>query len=97
MAFRPQRAKLPEIWPIWLLFALTAIAVFETYWRLPPRELWKVHNHGFIGGAGRALVFLSFSAALAAIAVLAVVVDRLDDRRADLAGLVAFVLCATVA
>jgi hypothetical protein len=82
---------------VWLLFLLTAIAVFETYWRLPPSELWKVHNRGFIGGAGRAYVFLSFSAALAAIGILPVVVDRLEDRRADLAGLVALVLCATVA
>ena len=94
---RPQSARLHEIWIVWLLFGLTATAVFATYWRLPPRVLWKVHNTGFVGGAGRAFVFLSFSAALAAVAVLPIVVDRLEDRRADLAGLVAFVLCATVA
>jgi hypothetical protein len=82
---------------VWLLFLLTAIAVFETYWRLPASELWKVHNTGFIGGAGRTYVFLSFSGALAAIGILPIVVDRLEDRRADLAGLVALVLCATVA
>jgi hypothetical protein len=76
---------------------LAAIAVFVTYWRLPPSELWKVHNSGFIGGAGRALVFLSFSAAVAAVGILPIVLDRLDDRRADLAGLVALILCATVA
>ena len=96
-ARRPQRAGLLEIWVAWLLFALTAAAVFETYWRLPPRELWKVHNQGFVGGAGRAFVFLSFSPALAAIAVVPIVVDRLDDRRADLVGLIAVGLCATVA
>jgi hypothetical protein len=94
---RPQSAGLREVWVVWTLFSLAAVAVFETYWRLPPRELWKVHNSGLVGGAGRALVFLSFSAALAAIAVLPIVVDRLDDRRAVLAGLVAFILCATVA
>lgn len=94
---RPQSAGLREIWVVWTLFFLTAVAVFETYWRLPPRVLWKVHNTGFIGGAGRGLVFLSFSAALAAVAVLPIVVDRLDDRRADLTGMAAFVLCATVA
>jgi hypothetical protein len=86
-----------EVGLVWLLFGLAAVAVFETYWRLPPSELWKVTNSGFVGGAGRAFVFLSFSAAVAAPAVLAMVVDRLDDRRAALAGLVAFVLCATVA
>ena len=94
---RPQSAGLREIWVVWTLFFLTAVAVFETYCRLPPRVLWKVHNTGFIGGAGRGLVFLSFSAALAAVAVLPIVVDRLDDRRADLTGMAAFVLCATVA
>jgi hypothetical protein len=94
---RPQSAGLREVHVVWWLFLFSAIAVFVTYWRLPPGELWKVHNSGFIGGAGRAYVFLSFSAALAAIGMLPIVVDRLEDRRADLAGLVALVLCATVA
>jgi len=94
---RPQSAGLREIYLVWLLFALTAIAVFVTYWRLPPSVLWKVHNTGFIGGAGRAYVFLSFSAALAAVGILPIVVDRLQERRAAFAGLVALVLCATVA
>jgi hypothetical protein len=71
--------------------------VFVTYWRLPPSVLWKVHNSGFIGGAGRAFVFLSFSAAVAAVGILPIVVDRLEDRRADLLGLSALILCATVA
>ena len=94
---RPQKAGLRDLYVVWGLFFLTAVAVFETYWRIPPAQLWKVHNTGFIGGAGRAYVFLSFSAALAAIAILAVVVDRLDDRRADWIALVAGLLCATVA
>ena len=94
---RPQSAGLSEIYLVWLLFALTAIAVFVTYWRLPPSVLWKVHNTGFIGGAGRAYVFLSFSAALAAVGILPIVVDRLQERRAAFAGLVALVLCTTVA
>jgi hypothetical protein len=94
---RPQSAGLRDVFVVWLLFALAAIAVFVTYWRLPPSELWKVHNTGFIGGAGRALVFLSFSAALAAVGILPIVADRLDYRRADLAALVALILCATVA
>jgi hypothetical protein len=94
---RPQRAGLREVYVVWLLFFLAATAVFVTYWRLPPSVLWKVHNSGFIGGAGRAFVFLSFSAAVAAIGILPIVVDRLEDRRADLLGLVALILCATVA
>ena len=94
---RLQRTPLWEVWVIWLLFGLTAVAVFVTYWRLPPTVLWKTSNSGFVGGAGRAFVFLSFSAAVAAPAVLAVVADRLRDRRAHLLATVAFVLCATVA
>ena len=97
MGRRFHPAGLAELWVVWLLFGLTAVAVFETYWRIPPQDLWKVTSTGFVGGAGRAFVFISFSAALAAIAVLAIVSDRLEDRRADLVALVSLVLCATVA
>ena len=85
----PQSRRLTEIWVVWLLFGLATVAVFETYWRLPPSELWKVANTGFVGGAGRAFVFVSFSAALAGLAVLPIVADRLEDWRADVAALVA--------
>jgi len=94
---RPQSVGLRDVYVVWLLFFLAATAVFVTYWRLPPSVLWKVHNSGFIGGAGRAFVFLSFSAAVAAVGILPIVVDRLEDRRADLLGLSALTLCATVA
>jgi hypothetical protein len=97
IARRSQRAGFREIWVVWTLFGLATIAVFETYWRIPPSELWKVHNSGFVGGIGRAFVFVGFSPALAAFAVLPIVADRLDDSRADVLALVAFALCATVA
>jgi hypothetical protein len=93
---QPQRRGLTEIWVVWLLFGLATAAVFETYWRIPPSQLWKVHNSGFVGGSGRALVFLGFSPALAAFAALPIVGDRLEDRRADLLAIAAFLLCATV-
>jgi hypothetical protein len=85
-----------ELWAVWLLFALAAIAVLETYWRLPPSQLWKVTNSGLAGGTSRVLVFLSFSAAVAAPAVLAIAADRLDTRRASALALVATGLCASV-
>lgn len=97
IARRSQRAGLWEIWAAWALFGLATIAVFETYWRIPPAELWKVHNSGFVGGIGRAFVFVSFSAAVAALAVVPILADRLESRRAQILALVAFVLCATVA
>ena len=81
---------------VWLLFGLAAVAVFVTYSRLPPSETWKVTGSGLEGGASRAFVFLSFSPAVSAPAVLALVVDRLEDRRATILGAVAFLLCATV-
>ena len=86
-----------EVWVVWLLFGLAAVAVFETYWRLPPVELWNVSGSGFTGGIGRAFVFLSFSAALAAVAILPILVDRLDSRWASAIALAAALLCATVA
>ena len=91
------RAGFREVWIVWLLFGLATVAVFETYWRLPPAQLWKVSNSGFVGGIGRALVFLSFSAALAAVAVLPIVVDRLERGWAVVLGIVSAALCATVA
>jgi hypothetical protein len=97
LGLRSRPAGLTEVWVVWLLFALAAVAIFATYWRIPSEELWKVTNTGFVGGAGRAFVFISFSATLAAVAVLAIVSDRLDNRRADLVALVALVLCASVA
>ena len=86
-----------EVWLVWLLFGLAAVAVFETYWRLPASELWKVTGSGLEGGASRAFVFLSFSAAVAAPPVLAIVVDRLDARPATVAAIIALLLCVTVA
>ena len=97
IARRSQRAGLWEIWVVWALCGLATIAVFETYWRIPPSELWKVHNSGFVGGIGRALVFVGFSPAVAALGVLPILADRLEDRRADLLALVAAAFCATVA
>jgi hypothetical protein len=88
---------LREVYAIWLLVLLAAAAVLATYWRLPASELWKVSGTGPSGGASRAFVFLSFSPALISLAVLPIVVDRLDRRSATLLGVAAAVLCATVA
>jgi hypothetical protein len=92
-----QNPGLREVYAVWVLVALAAVAVLETYWRVPASELWKVTGTGPSGGASRAFVFLGYSPALASSAVLAIAVDRLDDRRATLLGVLALVLCATVA
>ena len=97
MGERRPASRLNEVWAVWILFGTTAVFVFITYWRLPPAVLWKTTNTGFVGGAGRAFVFISFSAAVAAVATLPIVTDRLANRRAYFLGAVALVLCATVA
>src|SRR4051812_49694096 len=78
----PQSRRLPEVWVVWLLFGLATVAVFETYWRLPPAELWKVTNSGFVGGVGRAFVFVSFSAAGSGLGVLPLLPRRPGQPRA---------------
>jgi hypothetical protein len=69
--------------------------VWVTYARLPVAELYNVSDNGVAAGAGRALVFLNYPTALAAIAVLAVLAERLRGRLALVAALGA-ALCAVV-
>ncbi|NUR77936.1 MAG: hypothetical protein HOQ28_16820 [Thermoleophilia bacterium] len=86
----------PEVGIVWVLFVADAIAMFVTYARLPPRELYHVSGSGLEGGASRVLVFSNYSTALVAIAVLAVVADRLARRVTTAAAVAALVLCAAV-
>jgi len=78
------------------LFAAETLAIFVTYWRLPPSETYHVSLSGFDGGASRAVVFVCFPTALAAIGVLALVAGRLRGRWVGVA-IAALVLCASVA
>ena len=89
------RPGLAEVLTVWILFGVVALEVWVTYARLPPRELYNVGGSGFDGGAGRALVLLNFPLALVAIALLAVVADRLRGRLA-LVALAAAILCVIV-
>jgi hypothetical protein len=87
-------ASLPEIFAVWLLFLAVATAIFATYWRIPPRETYHVSLSGFDGAASRVVVFLCFPTALAAIAILGLIYERLPVRWP---ALLAVALCATVA
>ena len=87
---------MPEIRLVSGLFAADAVAIFVTYWRLPPAETYHVSLSGFDGGASRVVVFLCFPAALAAIAVLGFVIERLRGRWARLLALASLPLCASV-
>jgi hypothetical protein len=94
---RPLRASLPlEIVTVWLLFAVVAAEILVTYSRLPARELYHVTGSGLTGGASRALVFSNFPTALVAIAVLAIVADRMPSRAVIATALIGTALCGAV-
>jgi hypothetical protein len=90
------RPGLAEVLLVWALFAVVAVEVLVTYARLPASDLYHVSGSGLEGGASRALVFVGYPASLAAIALLAIVADRLDTRTARVGALSAFVLCASI-
>lgn len=83
------------------LFALWALFVLITYARVPASELYNVSETGLRGGSSRMLVFLGWPTALAAIAVLAIALDRIlatgRNRRIAIGlALLALGLCATI-
>ncbi len=88
--------SLTEVFAVWALFAAVALAIVVTYARLPAEELYNTSVEGVRGGLGRALVFLNFPTALAALALVAIPLDRLDRRLYDALGLLAVGLCLVV-
>jgi hypothetical protein len=87
------RPGLAEVLAVWILYGVVAVAILSTYSRLPVEGFYNVSHEGFAGGAGRVLVFLNYSTALIAIALLAIVGARLRGRLALVAGIAA-ALCA---
>ena len=91
------RRALPlEIAAVWLLFICFASAVFVTYSRTPPSQLYHYSGSGLAGGAGRVLTWSNFPMALVAIVVLAFLADRLSSGRVTAIALVGVALCAAV-
>ena len=91
------RAPLPlELVVVWLLFVVDAVAILVTYSRVPAHELYHVSHSGLAGGASRVVVFSNFSAALAAIAILALLADRLPGRVWQGTAAAGVALCAAV-
>jgi hypothetical protein len=78
-----------------MVFVIAASITF-TYARTPLEELYNVSREGLGGGLSRALVFLNYSAAIAATPVATIVAIRLGGRRAAAAGVAAVGLCAVV-
>ncbi len=82
---------------MWTGLGLVALAILVTYARLPLDELYNVSYGGLEGGLGRVVVFAGYPTALVAIAILAVVVDRLRTTWVSVVAVVAAILCVTVA
>jgi hypothetical protein len=78
------------------LLVLDALAVFITYSRVPPEELYNVSRSGVGGGLSRVLVLLCFPDALIAIGAIAAVWHLLPPRLRPVAW-TAVALCAVVA
>src|SRR5262245_45437176 len=94
MSVNEHRVGLPlEILIVWALFAVVTVEVIVTYSRLPPDQLYHVSGSGIEGGLSRALVFVNFPVALAAIALLAILNERVGHR---ILVVVAALLCAVV-
>jgi hypothetical protein len=81
---------------VWALFVVAAVAVFVTYSRISAEDLYNVSGTGLEGGASRALVFLGYPTSFAAIAVVAVVSERLRGVLEAGAAAVAVLLCLTI-
>jgi hypothetical protein len=91
----PEPAPTGEPLLVWTLYALVAAAIFATYARTPVGELYHVSGSGPAAGAGRVLVFLNWSTALAAIGTLVFAADR-GGRGTRIAAAVAAGLCAAI-
>jgi hypothetical protein len=89
---RPPR----EVAAVWGLAAASLVAVLVTYSRLSAAEVYHVSGSGARGGLGRAVVELDFPDALVALAVLAVVAEKLP-RPARVVAAVAAACCVVVA
>ncbi len=98
-------AGLREALWAWAIWGVVAATVFVTYSRLPARDFYNVTGTGLWSGAARLLVLAGWPVSLAALALMAVAVDRLlaaplepGVRRAVTAAAVAAtVMCATIA
>lgn len=82
---------------VWALLLASAVAIVVTYSRVPPQDLYNVSEDGLAGGLGRALVFLNYPVALAAISIACLAAERIGTRNAWIGALSASGLCAITA
>ena len=90
------RPGLVEALFVWALWGFVALAVFITYWRIPPGELYNTSGTGPLAGASRVVVYLGYPVAIAAVPLAFVAAARLGTRFAYAVAAVATVLCFTI-
>jgi hypothetical protein len=90
------RPGLAEVLSVWALWGLVALAVFITYWRIPAEELYNTSGTGALAGASRAVVYLGYPVAIAAVPLAFIAAARLATRLAYAAATVATLLCFTI-
>src|ERR687883_733445 len=96
VAARNDSLRVPAVTVLWAMLGLVAAEIVVTYSRIPPAKLYSVSGTGLGAGFGRALVFLNFPVALAALPVVALAADRLRRAPALVAAIVAAGLCSVV-
>jgi hypothetical protein len=90
------RPGLAETLFVWALWGPVALAVFITYWRIPPAELYNTSGTGPLGGASRLVVYLGYPIAIAAVPLAFIAAARLGTRFGYAAAAVATLLCFTI-
>jgi hypothetical protein len=90
------RPGLAETLFVWALWGLVALAVFITYWRISPAELYHTSGTGPLAGASRVVVYLGYPVAIAAVPLAFIAAARLRTRFAYAGAAVATLLCFTI-
>jgi hypothetical protein len=83
-----------EVAAVWAVFAVVTVVVFVTYGRLPPGDLYHVSGSGLTGGASRALVYVNYPVALAAIPILILLSQRLPGRLVVVGAVALGIVCS---
>ena len=88
---------IPAVAAVWAAFGVVAVEIVVTYSRIAPERLYSVSGTGLRAGLGRALVFLDFPVALAALPLIAIAAERQRRRPVALVtALAGIALCSVV-
>lgn len=77
---QPDRSGIAEALAVWSLLAVVGSELLVTYSRIPIQELYHVRSGGLGAGVSRVLAFVGFPVGLIALAIVAIVSDRVPQR-----------------